>query len=124
MRLEVSFSEQQNEFRAEITEQRQAFAPKLTERLRAFIPKFAEPQAFAPKLSEGRQTFAAIFGEYYGGATDGTPLYSGEYAVTPSAQSEQTLPTAQKKLVDDIVVEKIPFFAVSNNSGGKTVTIA
>ena len=51
------------------------------------------------------------------------PQYDGEYSVTPSAEGEITLETAQKLLDADIKVNKIPYSEVSNNSGGNTVFI-
>ena len=48
--------------------------------------------------------------------------YEGEYAVTPSVKA-QTLQTAYKMLEENLVVLEIPYAEVSNNSGGKTVTI-
>ena len=50
------------------------------------------------------------------------PDYEGEYTVTPKVE-EQTLATARKILNEDVVVEKIPYFEVSNNSGGITASI-
>ena len=50
------------------------------------------------------------------------PFYEGECRVTPKF-TEQTLPTAQKILKEDVRVEKIPYYEVSNISGGTTVTI-
>ena len=50
------------------------------------------------------------------------PLYEGEYEVTPKV-AEQTLPTAQKLLEEDVHIKEIPYFEVSNNSGGNTVYI-
>ena len=50
------------------------------------------------------------------------PFYDGEYVVTPSSD-EQVLKTAKKSLNEDIKVKKIPYFEVSNNAGGTTVTI-
>ena len=50
------------------------------------------------------------------------PLYEGEYEVTPRV-NEQTLPTTKKFLEKDVKIEKIPYFEVSNSSGGTTVTI-
>lgn len=51
------------------------------------------------------------------------PLYEGEYEVTPKV-SEQTLPTAEKMLTEDVTIKSIPFFNVGNTSGGSTVYIA
>lgn len=54
--------------------------------------------------------------------TDADP-YTGSYEVTPKVDA-QTLPTAQKLMTEDLTVKAIPFFDVSNNSGGRTVYIA
>lgn len=51
------------------------------------------------------------------------PLYDGTYEVTPSADNVQTLKTSQKFMNGDVVVSKIPYFDVSNESGGTTVYI-
>lgn len=50
------------------------------------------------------------------------PAYEGEYEVTPSFKA-QTLPTADRILAKDVIIEEIPYAEVSNNSGGITVTI-
>ena len=46
-----------------------------------------------------------------------TPLYEGEYLVTPLAASEVVLPTKEKRCIDDITVIKIPRHATSNEYG-------
>ena len=48
--------------------------------------------------------------------------YEGEYEVTPKI-IKQTLPTTKKLLYEDVTIKEIPFFKVSNNSGGNTVFI-
>ena len=55
--------------------------------------------------------------EYIGGEP-----YDGEYIVTPKI-SGQSLPTKNKVLVDDVTIKEIPFYNVSNASGGNTVYI-
>lgn len=50
------------------------------------------------------------------------PPYEGDYVVTPKV-SEQTLPTADKLLSEDVTIKEIPYFEVSNESGGNTVFI-
>lgn len=55
--------------------------------------------------------------EYVGGE-----LYEGDYAVTPRVV-EQTMPTKNRVLVEDMKIKEIPFFNVSNTSGGSTVYI-
>ena len=49
-------------------------------------------------------------------------IYNGDYTVTPSVE-EQTLKTANKKMLEDVTVKKIPFYETSNLSGGNTVYI-
>ena len=51
------------------------------------------------------------------------PKYDGEYLVTPQTDEDITLQTAQKMLDADIKINKIPYFEVTNNLGGKTATI-
>ena len=52
----------------------------------------------------------------------GGELYEGDYAVTPKID-EQTIPTKDKFLVKDVTINPIPYFDVSNTSGGSTVYI-
>lgn len=49
-------------------------------------------------------------------------VYTGTYVVTPDVD-EQVLPTQYKQLERDITVKSIPYFDVSNTSGGRTVYI-
>ena len=49
-------------------------------------------------------------------------VYEGEYKVIPSTSSK-TLKTSNKLMQADVLVEKIPYAEVSNNSGGVTATI-
>lgn len=51
------------------------------------------------------------------------PAYDGEYVITPSTEEAQTLLTAQTFVDSNIKIEKVPYAEVTNNSGGKTVTI-
>lgn len=55
--------------------------------------------------------------------SDGKEIYKGQYIVTPKIE-QQALPTKNKILTEDVTVKSIPFFDVSNNSGGNTVYIA
>lgn len=48
--------------------------------------------------------------------------YRGEYVITPST-NEQTLPTANKLLSRDVLVEEIPYYETTNERGGYTVII-
>lgn len=48
--------------------------------------------------------------------------YKGKYQVVPSVL-EQTLETKNKYLIDNVTMSQIPYYTVSNESGGNTVTI-
>lgn len=48
--------------------------------------------------------------------------YEGDYNVRPQLTA-QTLETAKKYMSQNVEVEEIPIYVVSNNSGGKTVVI-
>lgn len=55
-------------------------------------------------------------------STPDVKIYDGDYEVTPKVDS-QTIPTAQKFLTDDMRIKAIPFYNVSNTTGGSTVFI-
>ena len=61
------------------------------------------------------QAAVAVIEQDYG-------TYDGEYEVTPSSE-EQVLATAGCSLTDDITISSIPYYEVSNDYGGTTVTI-
>ena len=50
-------------------------------------------------------------------------VFSGPYNVVPKVNA-QTLETADKYMAKDVSVEAVPFYSVSNQSGGNTVYIA
>ena len=54
---------------------------------------------------------------------EGLPTYDGDYIVVPSVWQEQSIPTKNKKLIDNVTVTKVPYAEVSNEAGGKTITI-
>ena len=49
--------------------------------------------------------------------------YDGDYEVTPTVDGME-LNTKDRYMVDDVKINAIPFFEVSNASGGNTVYIA
>lgn len=51
------------------------------------------------------------------------PTYSGSYTVESAAGMQSVIATKGKLMSDNITVLEIPFASVSNDSGGKTVTI-
>lgn len=75
------------------------------------------------KFSEINQTIKANFGETQA-VTEivGGEPYDGKYSVTPRV-TEQTLPTKHKVMTDNMTIREIPFFNVSNTSGGSTAYI-
>lgn len=48
--------------------------------------------------------------------------YIGNYEVTPKVDA-QSLKTKDKHMTDDVTIKSIPFFKVSNETGGNTVYI-
>lgn len=48
--------------------------------------------------------------------------YPGPYEITPTVDG-QTLPTAQRRMTEDLNINPIPCTAVSNPAGGYTVII-
>ena len=49
--------------------------------------------------------------------------YDGPYEAIPKVTA-QTLPTANKLMLEDVSVRSIPYFDVSNPAGGNTIYIA
>lgn len=87
-----------------------------------------EDSFFKAEFGEEDATFKAVFGEVISVPTGGInpeeiPKYTGDYEVTPKV-SKQTLHTAQKMMLDDVTINKIPYYETTNNSGGHTVYIA
>lgn len=50
------------------------------------------------------------------------PVYAGEYEITPTVDG-RTLQTAQQLMQEDVTINPIPYYEVSNTSGGTTVYI-
>lgn len=48
--------------------------------------------------------------------------YEGSYKITPKV-SEQTLETQGMRMLDDVVVQAIPYYAVDNAARGQTIVI-
>lgn len=55
--------------------------------------------------------------------SDNLESYQGSYTATPKAETEVVLATKGKAMLDDITVQKIPCFDVSNEFGN-TIYIA
>lgn len=50
-------------------------------------------------------------------------IYDGVYQLVPNVFDDLTLETKNKKMIDNVTVDKIPFAKVSNEAGGETVNI-
>lgn len=111
-------------FDVRFTELNQKFDVKFTESDQSFNVRFAESdQAFDIRFAETDQNFDAGFSNFvlveHNTACE---PYLGDYSITPKV-SDQKVPVKNKMMVKDLTVEKIPYFEVSNTSGGVTATI-
>ena len=65
--------------------------------------------------------FFAKFGEFHAVVPD---PYTGEYVITPMAWNEQTLECANKTMLEDVVVLRVPYYETHNTTNGLTAYIA
>lgn len=70
---------------------------------------------------ESPAPFKVEFGKVQVISSGGAP-YEGDYEVMPKLE-EQTLPTAQKLMKENLKIKEIPISVVSNTGGGNTVII-
>ena len=75
------------------------------------------------QFSESKQGFKATF-EHFQEVTirQDAEYYTGSYTVTPTVDA-QTLETADKLMAEDVHIKAIPYYDVTNNTGGSTVYI-
>ena len=71
------------------------------------------------------EEFKTHFGEYLNsdGSLINYDIYTGQYEITALPEVEQILRTEKKILLADIVINPIPYYEVSNEAGGITVSI-
>lgn len=74
------------------------------------------------QVIETKEISGELSAAYTTSTNPGEP-YQGNYTVIPKVE-QQILLTKGKTMLDNVVVYKIPYFEVSNNSGGETVYIA
>lgn len=79
-------------------------------------------QRLTAEFSENDFHISADFGEVHI-VKDVGESYRGDYAVTPKV-GMQVIPTKGKYMIEDMTINPIPIFEVSNSSGGTTVYIA
>lgn len=90
-----------------------------------FDVKFSmSAQRFEPIFNSGGQAIPVEFQDLHTVTTaPDVEIYDGAYVVTPKADVAQTLPTAQRYLLQDVNVKKIPYYEVDNAAGGSTIYI-
>ena len=74
------------------------------------------------KFKATDQSFKIKFRQVVTHVADSVTRYNGDYEVTPKIVA-QSLPTAETYLEQDVHIKSIPFFEVSNTSGGNTIFI-
>lgn len=84
--------------------------------------KFEVEKRINLKFTETDQSIKSNYGEIQKVVEYVSDLYEGDYEVIPKVDA-QTMPTKDKVLVNDVTIKAIPFFNVSNTSGGNTVYI-
>lgn len=84
---------------------------------------FAENNSVLKMIfAENNSLIKADFGEIVEIVDRDVSYYEGPYLARPTV-SQQILETAQLMMRNDVVIEQIPYYKVSNNKGGDTVTI-
>lgn len=93
-----------------------------TEKLAVAIRQyFEENPPLLPEISEEDEgKILAVVGGKWKPA--GLPTYEGDCEVVPSINSK-SLPTGNKFVREDVIVDPIPYSEVSNTSNGTTITI-
>lgn len=89
-----------------------------------FEVKFLQnDRSFSTDLHTDSQKIDTEFSEFQEiSVIDEIEAYDGPYVVTPAIDS-QVLPTAQKRMIDNMTVKAIPYFQTSNPQMGETVYI-
>lgn len=89
-----------------------------------FEVKFLQnDRSFSTNLRSDNQKIDTTFSEFQEiSVIDKIETYDGPYVVTPAIDS-QVLPTAQKRMIDNMTVKAIPYFRTSNPQMGETVYI-
>lgn len=76
--------------------------------------------AFYVTFEETEQSFVTGFDSIY--RISGLPFYEGEYVITPSVEA-QLMETANTQMKNDVTIEAIPYYEVSNEHNGLTAVI-
>lgn len=100
----------------------QAFTPAVASNAQSIAVTVKTPekdQTLSPAVAQDAQNVAPALSI---AITLPAPEYDGPYEVTP-AVDKQIMPTDQKLMTDDMTINAIPYYDVSNTSGGSTVYI-
>lgn len=77
---------------------------------------------FELQMREQDERFDVRFEELYLVGDSALDHYKGTYEVTPKTAAQE-LETKNKVMDDNVHIKSIPFYSVSNTSGGETVYI-
>lgn len=75
---------------------------------------------FYATFQETTQLFATEFNSIY--RISDAPFYDGDYVITPSVVP-QYMETANTQMKNDVTIEAIPYYEVSNEHNGLTAII-
>lgn len=81
---------------------------------KGFVGTFGNSDGFTGSFGKG--SIIVVHGDY--------PIYDGATDITPKANEQTVLETAEKLVLQDITVFEVPYFQVSNPQGGNTAYIA
>jgi len=63
------------------------------------------------------QGLNCLFGAVYEVESKDVPIYEGITTVSPDVHEQKVLYTANKKMLNDVTIKKVPYFETSNDSG-------
>lgn len=78
--------------------------------------------ALVPEITGSLSSDAGLSGTVNIAQSEPWPVYEGSYTATPSPEA-QSLPTAGRRMEQDVTVEKIPVYITENTAHGNTVYI-
>ena len=78
---------------------------------------------FDVKFNLSNKRIPITFDKFHEVTTIEPDYYQGSYEVTPTVEGE-SLATAEKTMLMDLLINKIPYAEVTNTANGLTVTIA
>ena len=103
MKIDVRFEEQSNVFDAQFQEQSNVFETSFQQQSKVLESNFDSVITIVEAPEDA--------------------YYEGDYVIIPAVDAQE-LPTALKRMKDDLTVTEIPTSCASNNTGGLTFYIA